>query len=301
MRFGYLEPLNVEEAISLLVKYEGEAKVLAGGTDLIVQMRKKMVRPKYIIDIGCLPGLDYINYDEKEGLKIGALTTISALERSSEIKQKYPVISQAASKLGCVAVRNVATLGGNLCNASPSADMIPALIGLSATIKTLGPGGEKKNLLENFFIGPGKTMLERGELMTEIQVPLPPLRTGGVYLKHGIRKAIDLAIVGVAAIISLDSNESVKEAKIVLGAVAPTPIRAPKAEEFLKDKFIDEELINKCAELASKEACPISDVRASVEYRREMVKVFTRYSVRDAFNIAKNAKEVPPKREKEGK
>lgn len=288
MRFEYLEPASVEEAISLLMEYEGKAKVIVGGTDLMVQMRRRMVRPQYIIDIGFIPGLDYISHDGNGWQRIGALTTIRALEKSPEINRSHPVISRAASQLASVAIRNVATLGGNLCNAAPSADMAPALIGLSATAKLMGPTGERIVLLEDFFTGPGSTVLGRGELLTEIQVPLSPPDTGGAYLKHGIRESIDLAIVGVAAVITLEpANGVCQEVKIVLGAVAPTPMRARKAEEVLRNKVIDEQLINKCAETAAGEARPISDVRASQEYRKEMLRVFTRHAVTEALGIAR--------------
>jgi len=281
MRFEYLEPATIEEAVSLLTKYDGRAKVIAGGTDLVVQMREKAVKPDYVIDIVNIPGLDYINYDEKQGLSIGALTTISSLEKSAELRMKYPVISLAASKLGSVAIRNLGTLGGNLCNAAPSAEMAPALIGLSADAKIVGPGGERIVPLENFFTGPGSTVLKKGGLLVEVQVPVSWPGTRGVYLKHAIRGMVDLAIVGVAVVIVIEPRDGVcQDIKVTLGAVAPTPMRAHSAEGVIKGRRIDEGLIEKSAEAASAEARPISDVRASAEYRSEMVKVFTRWALR---------------------
>ena len=281
MRFEYLEPATIEEAVSLLTKYDGRAKVIAGGTDLVVQMREKAVKPDYVIDIVNIPGLDYINYDEKQGLSIGALTTISSLEKSAELRMKYPVISLAASKLGSVAIRNLGTLGGNLCNAAPSAEMAPALIGLSADAKIVGPGGERIVPLENFFTGPGSTVLKKGGLLVEVQVPVSLPGTRGVYLKHAIRGMVDLAIVGVAVVIVIEPRDGVcQDIKVTLGAVAPTPMRAHSAEGVIKGRRIDEGLIEKSAEAASAEARPISDVRASAEYRSEMVKVFTRWALR---------------------
>lgn len=275
MRFNYLEPATIEEAIALLSKHDGKARVIAGGTDLLVQVRSKAIKPEHVIDIGYIPGLDYINYDEKQGLSIGALATIRALEKSDKICQRYPAISQSARELGSVAIRNVATIGGNLCNAAPSADIAPALIGLSAQAKITGPGGERRVLLEDFFTGPGETVLKRGELLVEIQVPVPSSGTKGVYLKHG-RSAVDLATVGVAVIMALESGGVCRDIKIVLGAVAPTPMRAKKAEGVLRGKKVEAALIEKAAQAASAEAQPITDVRASAEYRKEMVKVFTR-------------------------
>jgi carbon-monoxide dehydrogenase medium subunit len=287
--FQYFEPASVEEAISLSAKHKEEAKVIAGGTDLVVQMMRRMAKPQYIINMGAIPDLNYIDYDGEKGLKIGALTTIAALEKSPEIRQRHPVIAQAASTLGSIAIRNVATVGGNLCNAAPSADMAPPLLGLSATAKIVGPTGEKTVLLEDFFTGPGSTILGTGELLLEIQVPLSPPRTGGVYLKHATRKFMDLAIVGVAAVITLSSDEVCRDVKIVLGAVAPTPIRVQQAENAIKNKMINEEKIQECAMVAAEEASPISDVRASAEYRKEMVKVFTRNAVRRALEVARGA------------
>lgn len=282
MRFEYIEPATIQEAISSLVKYDGRAKVIAGGTDLLVQMREKTIRPDYVVDITNIPGLDYINYDEKQGLSIGALTTIRSLEKSAELRMKYPVISLAASKLGSVAIRNLGTLGGNLCNAAPSAEMAPALIGLSANAKIVGPGGERIVPLENLFTGPGTTLLKKGEILVEIQVPIPSPNTKGIYLKNAIRGSIDLAIVGVAVITTLESKNKVcKDIKIVLGAVAPTPMRACNAEEVIRGKRMDENLIEKSAEVASSEAKPITDVRASAWYRTEMVKVLTRQALRE--------------------
>lgn len=278
MRFNYLEPATVEEAVSLLGKYDGKAKVVAGGTDLLVQIRDKLIAPEYVVDIGYISGLDCIDYDETQGLRIGALTTIRAIEKSSRIYQVYPAISQAAGLLGSMAIRNVATIGGNLCNAAPSADTAPALIGLSAKGKIIGPDGEKFVSLEEFFTGPGCIVCEPGELLVEIQVPVPPPGTKGVYLKHG-RSAIDLATVGVAVIMTLEPGVVCRDVKIVLGAVAPTPMRAKKAEEILRGKKVEPALIEKSAQVAADEARPITDVRASAEYRKEMVKVYTRRAI----------------------
>ena len=278
MRFNYLEPATIEEAVSLLAKYDGKAKVVAGGTDLVVQIREKLISPEYVVDIGYISGLDRIDYDETRGLRIGALATIRAIEKSSKICQVYPAISQSAGMLGSVAIRNVATIGGNLCNAAPSADTAPALIGLSAKGKIIGPDGEKIVSLEEFFTGPGCIVCEPGELLVEIQVPVPPPGTKGVYLKHG-RSAIDLATVGVAVIMTMEPGAVCRDVKIVLGAVAPTPMRARKAEEVLRGKKVEPALIKKSAQAAADEARPITDVRASAEYRKEMVKVYTRRAI----------------------
>jgi carbon-monoxide dehydrogenase medium subunit len=282
MRFDYLEPRTINEAVSLLVQYQGMAKVIAGGTDLFNQIRLKMIKPEYIVDIGYIPGLDYVKYDAEGRLSIGALATIRTLEMSAEIQKRHPVISQAASLIGSMAIRNVGTIGGNLCHASPSAETAPSLIGLGASVKLMGPDGERTVALEKFFTGPGQTVLQTGEMMVDIQVPPMPLESRGIYLKHTTRGTVNPAIVGVAAIVTMDRKRC-KEIKLVLGAVAPTPTRAKKAEEILRGEEIDEPLIEKAAQAASDESSPISDVRASADYRKEMVKVFTRYALRNGI------------------
>ena len=281
MGFDYLEPQTIQEAVSLLTKYDGKAKVIAGGTDLTNLIRTKMIRAEYVVDIEHVPGLDYVRYDDKGALTIGALTTIRALELSAELKEHHPVISQAAGQLGSMAIRNMGTIGGNLCHASPAADTAPSLIGLGATVKIVGPAGKRTVALEDFFTGPGQTVLQRGEMAVEIQVPSMPRHTQGVYLKHSIRGTADLAIVGVAVIATLD-GERCQNVKIVLGAVAPTPMRARNAEEVLEGKEIDDALIENAAQAAADESRPITDVRASADYRKEMVKVFTRWAIKGA-------------------
>jgi carbon-monoxide dehydrogenase medium subunit len=284
MRFNYLEPRTINEAVSLLAQYQGMSKVIAGGTDLINQIRLKMMKPEYVVDISYIPGLDYIEYDAAGWLSIGALATIRSLEMSAEIQAHHPVISQAASLMGSMAIRNVGTIGGNLCNASPSAETAPSLIGLGASVKLVGPDGERTVALENFFTGPGKTALQTGEVMVEIRVPPMPSHTKGIYLKHTTRGTANPAIVGVAAIVAMDGKRCM-EIKLVLGAVAPTPIRVKKAEEILRGEEMKDALIEKAARAASDESSPISDVRASADYRKDMVQVFTRYALRRCHEV----------------
>lgn len=279
MRFEYLEPHTIEEAISLLSHYDGRAKVIAGGTDLINLIRTKMIRPACLVDIERIPALDYVKYDNKGSLFIGALATLRTLEMSADVKQRHPVISQAAGQLGSMAIRNVATVGGNLCHASPAADMAPSLIALAARVKIIGPGGERIVALEDFFAGPGRTVLGRGEMLLEIEVPSMPPHAQGVYLKHAIRGAADLAMVGVTVIATLDGGRC-RNVRIALGAVAPTPIRARNAESVLEGQALDDALVEYAAQAASEESRPITDVRASADYRREMVKVFTQWAIR---------------------
>ena len=287
--FEYFEALTVEEAVSLLGKYRNKAKALAGGTALVVMMREKTIRPEYVISLGRIADLDYIHFDGEKGLGIGALTTIRSIEQSAQLQPKYGLICQAASQSGSIAVRNVATVGGNLCSA-PSTGMAPALIALSAATKLVSTAEERIVPLEDFFTGPGTTVLKTDELMTEVQVPTPPTHTAGVYLRYNPRGGEDLALVEVAAVLTLDPrNEACIDAKVVLGAVAPTPMRARRAEEVLKGKKIDKGLAEKAAQIASDEPSPIiDDIRGSAEYRREMVKVFARDAIREAAKLAES-------------
>jgi carbon-monoxide dehydrogenase medium subunit len=280
MRFEYLQPTTINEALALLDKYQGDAKIIAGGTDLMLKMRAKVFNPKYVIDISGIAGLDNIGTNGKKGLRIGSLTTIRDIETSKTINQQFSVLSQAASQLGSVAIRNVATIGGNLCHAAPSAECAPALLCLSAKATIVGPKKERIVPFEEFFLGPGTTILAKNEILLEIQVPISKPNTKGVYLKHSQRGSIDLATVGVAVVVTFEPDKKqCIDIKIALGAVAPTPIRARQAENILKGKTFDETRISASAEAAAEESCCITDVRASEEYRKEMVKVYTKRAI----------------------
>ncbi len=279
MRFDYREPKTVQEAIAMLSHHDGKAKVIAGGTDLLNDIRTKIIRPDYVVDIGCIVGLDRWSYDDQGTLSLGALTTISAVEISAEVKEHHPVISQAAGQIGSIAIRNVGTIGGNLCHASPAADMVPPLIALRATVKVVGPAGERTVAVEDFFTGPGRTVLETGEILIGIQVPPMPPQAKAVYLKHAVRGAADLAIVGVAAMVRLEDGRC-RNVRIALGAVAPTAMRARRAEFLLDGNEMSDSLIEKAALAAADDCRPITDLRASADYRREMVKVLMQRAIK---------------------
>ena len=287
MRFEYLEPESIEEALTVLSQYQGKSKIIAGGTDLMLQMRSKAIRPEYVVDITRIPGLEYIAFDGQQGLRLGALTTIRALETSGELQRKYPIISQAASQLGSVAIRNVATVGGNLCNALPSAETSQALLALSAQVRVVGPGGERTIPLEGFFTGVGKTLLQPDEILLEILVPESLPHTSGIYIKHSPRGPIDLAIVNITVLMTMEQDHRVcRDVKIVLGAVSPTPLRAKKAENMLKGKRVDGALIDRAAQVASDEAHPRQgSIRGSFEYKKEMVKVLTGRAIKEVIGL----------------
>jgi len=287
MRFEYLEPETIEEALTMLNRYREKSKIIAGGTDLMLQMRNKAITPEYVVDITRIPSLDYITFDDHRGLRLGALATIRALETSVELQKKYPVISQAASQLGSVAIRNVATVGGNLCNALPSAETSQVLVALSAQVRVVGQGGERTIPLEGFFTGVGKTLLQPDEVLVEILVPEIAPHTAGVYIKHSPRGPIDLAVVNVTVLMTMEQDQNIcRDAKIVLGAVSPTPLRARQAENELKGKRVNGALIDRAAQVASDESHPRhGSIRGSFEYKKEMVRVLTSRAIREATGL----------------
>jgi CO/xanthine dehydrogenase FAD-binding subunit len=282
-RFEYLSPQTVAEACSLLSKYGKSAKVIAGGTDLLVKMKERELAPQYLVGLKGINDLDYIEYDEVGGLRIGALTSNDSVAGSVVIREKFGLLSEAAAKIGTPQIRNMGTIVGNLCNAAPSADTAPPLIALGARVKLVSSKGERTVPLEEFFTGPGETVLQTNELLTEVQVPKPIPSTRGVYLKLFPRGAVDIAAVGVAVLLILSDDGTCSDAKIVLGAVAPTAVRATRAEVVIKGKQDKNGVIEEAAETAAEEARPISDVRCSADYRREMVKVLTRRALVQCF------------------
>jgi carbon-monoxide dehydrogenase medium subunit len=285
-RFDYFEPGTLDDAVALLTRYDGQASLLAGGTDLLVEIKEHLRRPQHVVNIKKIPGMAALEYDDRTGLRFGALVTAREIEVSPVVLGKYPGLAQAARDLGSIQVRNRATIVGNICRASPSADTLPPLIADGATVGIYGPAGERSVALEAFFTGPGKTVLAPGELVTAVVVPPPPPRTGKHYLKHGRRKAMELATVGVGVSLTLDGSVC-REIRIALGAVAPTPIRARQAEAALRGRTLDRAAIEGAARIAMTECRPISNVRGSADYRREMVGVLTRRTIERAMEAVR--------------
>ena len=268
--FDYIRPSNLADAISALRDYE-DAFLFAGGTDLLVGMKNNFLKPQYIIDLKGIPNMD--SFECENGWKFGSLTTIRDIEVSKSIREKMPYLYQAAACLASVQIRNRATLGGNLCNASPAADMATMFLAMSSQVKIICVDNEKIVELDKFFTGPNSTILNRGEVLTEIIVPRDADQFKGVYIKFGPRKGMDIGIVNIAVLLDADFKSGLcKRIRIALGAVAPTPIRARQAEGLLNGNALSPDSINKAAELASSESDPISDFRASAGYRRELVK-----------------------------
>ena len=289
MRFDYYQPKDLQDTVSFLSKEGSSAQVLAGGTDLIPRIKDRLTSPKYVVNIKGLPELQGMG-KEREGFRIGALTTIRTLETSPVIRRQFPLLAQAAAALGSVQVRNIATVGGNLCHAVPSADTAPPLLSLNARATLIGPKGKRNLPLEDFFQGPRRTALQPGELLSELLLPPLPERWGGVYIKLGHRMAMDLAIVGVSALVVLDSAGRFQDCRIGLGAVAPTPVRAKQAEEILRGEKFTEAALEKASEIGMGECQPIDDIRASRSYRCEMVKVLIHRAISQALAIAQKSK-----------
>ena len=247
---------------------------MAGGTDLMMQMKSKSIAPECVIDLKGL-GLNYIEPME-DGLAIGATTTLHEIETSPLIREKSPVLTATTAEMSCYSIRHMGTLGGNLCNASPSADTAPPLMVLGASVQISGPDGERMVLLEELFTGPGQTVLKKGEILTEVRIPPFPPHSGAVYLKYKRNEGMDLALVGVAVCLVMDgSGKHCEDVRIALGAVAPAPMRASEAETVLRGNALENDLFEKAAAKAREAAEPITDVRGSADYRAALVQTLT--------------------------
>lgn len=285
--FEYFEPETISDVITFLAKHGKDTKLIAGGTDLLVDMKKGRIKSKFLVNLMKIPDLSYITEDGG-GLRIGATTTFREIEESKLIKEKYPLLFEAAQAMGTVQIRNMATIGGNICNALPSADIPPALVALDAKAKIVGQSGERFLPLEEFFMGIRKTTLESDELFTEVHVQSPPARSGTAFLKIS-RTASDLATLNVAVRVTLENNWACKEARVVVGGgVGPTLIRSRRAETLLEGKILEESLIEKTTRAASEELKPRpTSIRASPFYKIEVSKVLVKRALMKALDRAK--------------
>ena len=287
--FEYFAPKKLKEALTLLYKYQDECKVICGGQSLLILMRQGLVAPKYLIDIKGISELSYIKSDAKKGLRIGALTTHRVIEKSPKMRDGFVVLAEMENRLASIQTRNWGTIGGNLCHADPAGDPAPVLIALNATLSMASVRGKRNMAVEDFCLDYFETALEPGELLTEIQIPVVPPHTGTAYTKFNVIES-DLATVGVAVSITLGAGDGIcRDARIALGAAAPTPMRAKQAEAVLRGKKITDNLLKEAGEVASTEAEPISDIYASEEYRRELVRVLVKRVGKEALARAKQA------------
>jgi CO/xanthine dehydrogenase FAD-binding subunit len=283
-KFDYLKPSTIKEALALLSQYQGRARVVAGGTDFLPKLKRREIRaPEFLIDLKGIPNLDYIRYEEVGGLSLGPLVTIHAVEASPIVRERFGVLYQAAESMASPQVRNRGTIAGNVCNAVPSADSAPALLTLEADLKLVSQKGERVVKIEDFFTGPNETVLTDEEILREIHVPNLPPNSGGVYLKLTPRRSMDLALVGVAAVVVVEDGLC-SDVRIALGAVAPTPMRARQAENIVRRQKPSDEVIAKAAQIAAGECHPISDHRALKQYRCDMVEVLTKRAIAQAIS-----------------
>ena len=284
--FDYLAPTTIDEAVAALVKGGKDARIMAGGTDLMVKIRHRVLYPKQIISLKRIDGLDGITFDEKSGLTIGATALLADVASNPIIREHYPTVAAAAESTANVQVRNMGTVVGNLCNASPSADNAPTLIALGTTVNIAGPSGTRSMPLDEFFRGPGMTALEEGEIVTAIVVPTPPKGTGTAYISVSQRGQLDCSAIGLGARVTVDGDRCT-EARIVVGACAPVPMRAKAAEKMLVGQELTDDLIRQAAAKTSEETSPIDDVRASAAYRLKVTTVIAIRALTDARKMAK--------------
>jgi len=283
--FDYCAPKELEEALDIFAKYGERARALAGGTDLILFMERGRLRPELVVEVPSRP--PFVGIEMTDGyIRIGSRTTMRELETSSLIREKIPILADAASKVGSLQIRNLATIGGNICTASPAGDTLPALLVLDASVKLVSKGGERLIPLREFFVGPGETVRQPNELLTEVIVPLLPSHSGCSFYKLSVRRYMDIAIVNAAAFVAVNEDGFITDAKIALGSVAPTPIRAYEAEERLKGNSVSDILLDEVGKLAQEASSPITDQRGTAEYRRIMVYRLTKRVVKEAYERA---------------
>jgi carbon-monoxide dehydrogenase medium subunit len=282
LRFAYESAGTLDEAIATLTRLGAGTKVLAGGTDLLPQIKEHVVEPPAVLVLGAIPEMQVLEPTPDGGLRIGAMVRMRALERSPLVQGRYEAVAEGAKLVGSIQIRNLATLGGNICNAAPSADVVPALVAFGGEAVAVGPDGRRTLPLDGFFLGPRRTVLGPGELLVEVHLPAAPPRTGSAYLRHTPRMEMDIAVAGRAAVVTLEGGR-IADARICLASVAPTPVRAPSAEAVLRGAEPADDIIRRAAEAAAGDCRPISDVRGSEDYRRHLVTVLSERALRGAL------------------
>ena len=285
--FDYVAPKSTEEAVVLLTGNNGDARILAGGTDLLVQLREGRRRAGLVIDIKNIPELTQITFDPKNGLTIGAAASCRQICNDPNVSKHYPGLVDGIHLIGGVQIQSRASVGGNLCNASPAADSIPALIAHEATCHITGPNGTRTLPVEEFCVAPGKNAMGSGEFLTSVSVPTPKVNVSASYLRFIPRNEMDIAVVGAGASVVLDANKKkFISARIALGAVAPTPLLASSAGAFLSGKEITHENVKEAARLAQAIAKPITDLRGTAEHRKHLVAVLVERTLDKAIERA---------------
>jgi len=281
-RFELILPESIDDCIKALAKGGPESKLLAGGTDLLPQLKNGLLKPSRVIDLSGVARLRTIEAGNGKGIRIGSAVTARTLELDRAVRGSYLSLAEGGALVGSVQVRNLATLGGNICNAAPSADMAPPLLALDAEAVITGPKGERRVPITTFFTGVRRTVLAPDEILVELVVPNPGAHSGGNYLRHTPRRELDIAVVGVASQLTL-ANGVCTKARIALAAVAPVPLRATAAEQSLEGQAVTPDRIKRAADLAVEAARPISDQRGSADFRRHLVRVLTRRTLTTAL------------------
>lgn len=286
--FDYIAAGSLREVLSLLASNNGRARLLCGGTDLLVQLRENRRTAELLIDIKNIPELTAIHYDPQAGLWLGAAASCYAICHDPVVLEKYPGLIDAIHLIGGVQIQYRASVGGNLCNASPAADSIPALIVHEATCLIANQDGTREIPVEQFCLGPGRHTMEHGEFLVAVKVPSRRMNFGAHYLRFIPRNEMDIAVVGAGAAVTLDeTKQNILSARIALGAVAPTPLFVEEAGVFLAGKEITQENIQKAAQLAQAAARPISDLRGTAEHRKHLCAVLTRRALEKAIERAR--------------
>ena len=284
-RFELALPSTVQECLAALSDGGGDVKVVAGGTDLLPQMKNGLVKPAKVVDLSGIPELQKLEVDGDGALHIGAAVSARTAELSETVRNGFLGVAEGAGVIGSYQVRNLATIGGNVCNAAPSADVSPPLLAMDAVVVIAGPDGQRVAPIADFWQGVRRTALQPGELVVEFIVPAAGANSGGTYLRHTPRRELDIAVVGVGTQLTVQDGKCTK-ARIALGAVAPVIVRATEAEQALEGQEVTPELLDKAAGLAVGSAKPISDQRGSAEYRLHLVRVLTRRTLQTAFERA---------------
>ena len=285
--FVYCEPATIDETVSLLNEFGSGSKIMAGGIDLIPRMREGSVNADYVVNIRNIPELTYFSCSEKAGLEFGAMTTLQYLDESRELKENYPIIRDAIHQITSVQTKYMGTAVGNLCVATPGSDIAPALIAYDAEMIIAGINGARREKLYKFYPGKGSTSLQAGEFVTGVFVPKPAKGTGAVFMNK-VRTHADIAKITLSVVVTVD-GDTYKDARIALGAVAPTAVRAEKSEAMLRNRKISAELIREASEAVTESINPSSGLRSTKEYRTEVTPVLVRRALEEATEYARRA------------
>ena len=286
--FDYAAPQSVDEAVSLLQKGNGKVGILAGGTDILPQIKENRRKIELLLDIKKLPEANVLTFDANDGLRVGAAVSCATMYTNPDVIANYPALVDCSSIIGAIQIQNRATVGGNLCNASPAGDSPPAVIVLGGVCEVAGPNGTRDIAAEDFFVGPGKNALEPGELLIAVRYPAPVANSGAFSLRFIPRNEMDIAVANAAAHLVLDGN-TITSARIAIGAVAPTPLLVAEAGAALEGQTISDDVIEKACEASRAAAKPISDMRGTVEQRVHLAGVLTKRAINGAIERAKES------------